>query len=110
MDGKAVSVTCQALDFEVEFGMVIGRPSDMGTSVGVDHAEEHIFGFVLLNDWSAWDFQKNEPAGPFTCKNFATSISPWIVPFETLLPYRASPIKASVSISAFRIFVLCMYT
>ncbi len=86
--------------------MVIGRASQMGTAVGVDQAEDHIFGFVLLNDWSARDFQKNEPAAPFTCKNFATSISPWIVPFEALQPYRASPIKANVSLSASKLSML----
>lgn len=106
MDGKAVSGACQTLDFEVEFAMVIGRASQMGTAVGVDQAEDHIFGFVLLNDWSARDFQKNEPAAPFTCKNFATSISPWIVPFEALQPYRASPIKANVSLSASKLSML----
>ncbi|OQV00213.1 hypothetical protein CLAIMM_05741 [Cladophialophora immunda] len=92
-NGKAVSGPSQNLDFEVEFGMVIGRPSQMGKAVPVDQAEEHIFGFVLLNDWSARDFQKWEPSAPFTCKNFATSISPWIVPFEALQPFRVSPIN-----------------
>lgn len=100
-----MSGACQNLDFEVEFGVVIGRASQMGTAVGVDQAEDHIFGFVLLNDWSARDFQKGEPAGPFTCKNFATSISPWIVPFQALLPYRLSPIKTSVSLPASKISV-----
>ncbi|KIW93877.1 fumarylacetoacetase [Cladophialophora bantiana CBS 173.52] len=91
--GKAVSGTSRNLDFEVEFGVVIGQPNQMGEAVPVDQAEGHIFGFVLLNDWSARDFQKWEPSAPFTCKNFGTSISPWIVPFEALEPFRVSPIK-----------------
>lgn len=69
----------------------------MGDAIDVDRAEDHIFGFVLLNDWSARDFQKNEPSAPFTCKNFATSISPWIVPFEALEPFRVPPTEAGVS-------------
>lgn len=76
--------------------MVIGKPSQMGKAVSVDEAEDHIFGFVLLNDWSARDFQQSEPAGPFTCKNFATSVSPWIVPFEALQRFRTSPIRGEV--------------
>jgi fumarylacetoacetase len=76
--------------------MVIGGSSEFGTAVDVNEAEKHIFGFVLLNDWSARDFQQCESSGPFTCKNFATSISPWIVPFEALDPFRATPIQAEV--------------
>ncbi len=97
VDGKAVSGLCQKLDFEVEFAAVVGRASQMGQAVDVDQAEDHIFGFVLLNDWSARDFQKNESSGPFTCKNFATQISPWIVPLEALQPFRVPPTKAGVS-------------
>jgi fumarylacetoacetase len=93
---KFISGICEKLDFEVEFAAIIGQGSRMGTSIDVDKAEDHIFGFVLLNDWSARDFQKAESAGPFACKNFATQISPWIVPFEALEPYRVPPTKAGV--------------
>lgn len=96
VEGQAKSGLCQKLDFEVEFAAVIGQGSEFGRAIDVEQAEDHIFGFVLLNDWSARDFQKNEPAGPFTCKNFATQISPWIVPFEALEPFRVPPTKAGV--------------
>lgn len=96
-NGKAVSTLCQKLDFEVEFAAVIGQGNQMGEAIDVDRAEDHIFGFVMLNDWSARDFQKNEPSAPFSCKNFATSISPWIVPFEALEPFRIPPTAAGVS-------------
>ncbi|KAK5707396.1 hypothetical protein LTR17_020739 [Elasticomyces elasticus] len=92
-NGQAVSGLCQQLDFEVEFAAVIGAGSELGSAIDVDQADNHIFGFVLLNDWSARDFQKNEIA-PFASKNFATSISPWIVPFEALEPFRVPPTGA----------------
>lgn len=96
MNGKAVSGLCQKLDFEVEFAAVIGKGNEFGNAIDVDQAEDHIFGFVLLNDWSARDFQQNEIAS-FTSKNFATQISPWIVPFEALEPFRVAPTEAGVS-------------
>lgn len=99
------SGSCQKLDFEVEFAAIIGQGSEMGKAIDVDQAEYYIFGFVLLNDWSARDFQQTEPAGPFTCKNFATQISPWIVPFEALEPFRVPPTKAGVS--RHRVLLLC---
>ena len=78
------------LDFELEVGFFIGPPSRLGTPVDVGRAEDHIFGFVLVNDWSARDVQKWEyqPLGPFTAKNFLTSISPWFVTLEALDPFR----------------------
>ncbi len=85
---------CNLMDFELEMGFLIGTHNSMGEPVGVDNAEENIFGLVLVNDWSARDIQKWEyqPLGPFTAKNFATSISPWIVTMEALAPFRcASP-------------------
>lgn len=88
IDGKSVASLCQKLDFEVEFACVISKGNEFGVSIPIEQAEEHIFGFVLLNDWSARDFQKNEH-NPFTSKNFATSISPWVVPFDALEPFRA---------------------
>jgi fumarylacetoacetase len=77
------------LDFELEIGVVVGKANDMGTPVGMAQAEEMIFGFVLLNDWSARDIQPWEqpPLGPFQAKAFATSISPWIVTREALAPF-----------------------
>jgi fumarylacetoacetase len=80
------------LDFELEIGAVIGVPSKMGQPVTVAEAEEMIFGYVLLNDWSARDIQDWEyrPLGPFQSKAFATSISPWIVCKDALEPFRVS--------------------
>ena len=81
---------CERLDFELEMGAVIGQGSPMGEMLTEDRAEEMIFGFVLLNDWSARDIQQWEyvPLGPFQGKAFATSISPWVVPREALEPFR----------------------
>jgi fumarylacetoacetase len=78
------------LDFELEMAFYIGVPSDLGTRVPIDRAESHIFGLSLLNDWSARDIQAFEyqPLGPFTSKNFCTSVSPWVVPLEALEPWR----------------------
>ena len=74
------------LDIEVEVGFVVGVGSDIGTGVSVDDFRDHVFGVVLLNDWSARDIQAYEyvPLGPFLGKSFATSISPWVVPLEAL--------------------------
>jgi fumarylacetoacetase len=81
---------CRRLDFELEIGVVIGQSSPMGEMLSEQQAEEMIFGFVLLNDWSARDIQQWEyvPLGPFQAKAFATSISPWIVTREALEPFR----------------------
>ena len=85
---------CRLMDFELEMGFFIGGPGgELGEPVAIDQADEHIFGLVLVNDWSARDIQKWEyqPLGPFNAKNFATSISPWIVPLEALAPFRCAP-------------------
>jgi fumarylacetoacetase len=81
---------CRRLDFELEVGAVIGQPSPMGEMLNEVQAEEMIFGFTLLNDWSARDIQQWEyvPLGPFQAKAFATSIGPWIVTREALEPFR----------------------
>jgi fumarylacetoacetase len=81
---------CRRLDFELEMGAVIGQPSPMGEMLTEVQAEAMIFGFVLLNDWSARDIQQWEyvPLGPFQGKAFATSISPWVVTREALEPFR----------------------
>lgn len=80
------------LDIELEMGAVIGASSKMGQPVSVDEADEMIFGYVLLNDWSARDIQawEYQPLGPFQAKAFATSISPWIVTRAALEPFRTS--------------------
>jgi fumarylacetoacetase len=81
---------CKRLDFELEMGVVIGQPSPMGEMLDEKRAADMIFGFVLLNDWSARDIQQWEyvPLGPFQAKAFATSIGPWIVTREALEPFR----------------------
>jgi len=81
---------CKRLDFELEMGVVIGQASAMGEMLTEQQAEDMIFGFTLLNDWSARDIQQWEyvPLGPFQAKAFGTSISPWIVTREALEPFR----------------------
>jgi fumarylacetoacetase len=81
---------CKRLDFELEMGVVVGQPSPMGEMLTEAQAEDMIFGFVILNDWSARDIQQWEyvPLGPFQAKAFGTSISPWIVTREALEPFR----------------------
>lgn len=81
---------CKRLDFELEMGVVVGQPSVMGEMLTEKQAAEMIFGFVILNDWSARDIQQWEyvPLGPFQAKVFATSISPWVVTREALEPFR----------------------
>jgi fumarylacetoacetase len=83
---------CKRLDFELEMGVVVGQPSAIGEMLSEAQAEEMIFGFVLLNDWSARDIQQWEyvPLGPFQAKAFATSISPWVVTREALEPFRVN--------------------
>lgn len=78
------------LDFELEMAFITTDANDLGESIPVNEAEEYIFGLVLLNDWSARDIQKWEyvPLGPFLAKNFASSISPWIVTLDALEPFK----------------------
>jgi fumarylacetoacetase len=92
-DPKEGSVfgTCRLMDFELEIGAFYGgKANPMGTPVRIDRAWDHIFGLVLMNDWSARDIQKWEyvPLGPFTAKNVGTSISTWIVSLDALEPFR----------------------
>ena len=84
---------CLRLDIEAEVGFVVGAPSTMGTAVPIDDFAEHVFGVVLLNDWSARDIQAFEtvPLGPFLGKSFGTSISPWVVPLSALAAARIEP-------------------
>lgn len=83
---------CRRLDIELEMGAVVGGTSDIGAPLSVSEADEMIFGYVLLNDWSARDIQawEYQPLGPFQAKAFATSISPWIVTTLALDPFRTS--------------------
>lgn len=82
----------QALDFELELASFVGPGNALGRPIPIEHAEEHLFGMVLMNDWSARDIQAWEyrPLGPFLAKNFATSISPWVVTFDALAPFRCA--------------------
>ncbi|SIR52429.1 fumarylacetoacetate hydrolase [Peribacillus simplex] len=80
------------LDFELEMGWFIGTGNPLGEPIPVNQAENHVFGLVLVNDWSARDIQawEYQPLGPFLSKSFATSISPWVVPLEALEPFRTA--------------------
>ena len=78
------------LDYESELGFYVGRGNGLGEIITIDDAPQHIFGFSLVNDWSARDIQawEYQPLGPFLAKNFATSVSPWVVMAEAVEPYR----------------------
>jgi fumarylacetoacetase len=80
----------KSFDYELEMAFLIGPPNSLGEPVPIDRAIDHIFGFVLMNDWSARDIQawEYQPLGPFLAKNFCTSISPWVVTMEALEPFR----------------------
>ncbi len=80
----------QMLDYEAEIGFFVGKGNELGKPISIGDAEEHLFGVCLVNDWSARDIQSWEyqPLGPFLSKSFATSISPWVVTWEALEPYR----------------------
>ena len=79
------------LDYELELGVFVGQGNALGEPIPIEQAEEHAFGLVLLNDWSARDLQawEYQPLGPFLAKNFASTISPWIVTMEALAPFRS---------------------
>jgi fumarylacetoacetase len=99
-DGDNVPPTfgpSKRLDYEMELGMVVGRGNALGEPIPVGEALEHVFGFCLVNDWSARDIQtwEYQPLGPFLAKNFATSISPWIVTMDALEPFRTSAFQRS---------------
>jgi len=80
----------RALDYELELGILIGDPSEAGSTVPIERADEHIFGACLFNDWSARDIQawEYQPLGPFLSKSFASTMSPWVVTSEALAPFR----------------------
>ncbi|MGE8201521.1 MAG: fumarylacetoacetase [Variovorax sp.] len=79
------------LDYELELGFLVSRGNAQGEPIAIADAEEHLFGVTLLNDWSARDLQawEYQPLGPFLSKNFASTLSPWIVTMEALAPFRA---------------------
>ncbi len=80
----------KSLDYELETALFVGPGNSLGESIPIDRAVDHIFGLVLMNDWSARDIQtwEYQPLGPFLAKNFSTSISPWVVSLEALQPFR----------------------
>ena len=82
----------QRVDYELELGLFVGPGNALGDRIAIEHAEDHLFGVCLLNDWSARDLQawEYQPLGPFLAKNFATTISPWVVTMEALAPYRSA--------------------
>ncbi len=81
----------ERLDYELELGVFIGSGNALGEPIALEHAERHVFGLCVLNDWSARDVQawEYQPLGPFLAKNFATTVSPWVVTLEALAPFRA---------------------
>lgn len=83
----------QELDYELEMGVFVSKPVPFGSELDIKDVEEHIFGFVLLNDWSARDLQifEMKPLGPFHGKGFGTSISPWVVTMDALEPFKCVP-------------------
>ncbi|MBK6295052.1 MAG: fumarylacetoacetase [Rhodoferax sp.] len=84
------------LDYELEVGIYLGRGNALGEPIALDQAEQHVFGLCLFNDWSARDVQgwEYQPLGPFLSKNFASTVSPWVVTLEALAPYRQAWTRA----------------
>jgi len=80
---------CRLMDLELEMAFFVGPGNSMGEPIAIENAADHIFGMVVMNDWSARDIQKWEyvPLGPFLAKNMGTTISPWVVPMDALLPF-----------------------
>ncbi len=89
-EAPPVFIPCKNLDYEMEVGFFVGQGNVLGTPIPIGEAEKHIFGLCLVNDWSARDIQawEYQPLGPFLAKNFATTISPFIVTMEALAPFR----------------------
>ena len=93
----------QRLDYELELGAFVAMGNDLGVPISINEAEDHVFGFCLLNDWSARDIQKWEyqPLGPFLGKSFATSVSPYVVTAEAMEPFRTAEVdRSSIPIPA----------
>jgi len=91
-DAPPVYMPCKNLDYEMEVGFFVGKCTELGTTVSIERAEDHIFGLCLVNDWSARDIQawEYQPLGPFLAKSFATSVSPFVVTMEALAPFRTN--------------------
>jgi fumarylacetoacetase len=91
-EGPPIFAPSRWLDYEMEIGAFLGPGSTIGEPIPISEAEEHLFGVCLLNDWSARDIQtwEYQPLGPFLAKNFATSISPWVVTQEAMAPFRCA--------------------
>lgn len=89
-EARPVFSACRKLDYELEMAFIVGKPSNLGEPVSTADAPSHMFGLVILNDWSARDIQQWEyvPLGPFNSKTFGTSISPWVVTMDALEPFR----------------------
>lgn len=87
----------ERLDYELELAAWVGPGNALGTPVAMEQAEDHIAGLTLLNDWSARDVQawEYQPLGPFLAKNFATTVSPWLVTLDALEPFRTGPVRAA---------------
>ncbi len=87
---------CKRLDYELELGIFVGSGNALGKPIAITEAEASVFGMCLLNDWSARDIQawEYQPLGPFLSKNFASTISPWLVTLEALSPYRIAFTRA----------------
>ena len=94
-DGTVQFGPTEALDFELELGAFVGKGNELGSPIPLGSAEDHIFGYCLLNDWSARDVQRWEsfPLGPFLSKSLSTSISPFVVTSEALAPFRTAALK-----------------
>jgi fumarylacetoacetase len=93
-----VFIPAKNLDYEMELGFFVGRGNELGQPIPIAEAEEHIFGMCLVNDWSARDIQawEYQPLGPFLAKNFATTISPFVVTMEALAPFRTAAFERPV--------------
>lgn len=89
-EAPPVFIPAKNLDYEMELGFFVGKGNELGLPIPISQAEEHIFGMCLVNDWSARDIQawEYQPLGPFLAKNFATTISPFVVTMEALAPFR----------------------
>jgi fumarylacetoacetase len=89
-EAPPIYIPAKNLDYEMEVGFFVGRGNQLGDTIPIENAEEHIFGLCLVNDWSARDIQawEYQPLGPFLAKNFATTISPFVVTMEALAPFR----------------------
>lgn len=101
-ENQPVLAPCERLDFEMEMAFLVGTGNALGSPIPLQKTEDHIFGFVMMNDWSARDIQRWEyqPLGPFVSKSFVTSVSPWVVPLAALEPFRTEgPVQDPVPLS-----------